>query len=264
MAQHLDQFIERQQRYHELVSNAHALAQSKQKIEYDARHIDIEYDVGDQVLAWMPNRKNKLCYLWRGPYVIVEKRNPAAYVIRDAFDPHAKTRLESIRNIVKIVPVEQPLPLEVPLNRKSQRLIKNTFVIFRTKSWKRRGWRKELYVGEVYEDYDAEHDWNCIHHYADFGPKDDFRVYDRTHPLASLRLRPVFKDVNGRSFTDPKKKTSKSEPVINDYHDSEMDILVGNFHLAGNKIPPQVVKSAYRVLEERDRQERADARKKNP
>jgi len=262
MADHLDGFFERHKKYHETVRRAHSLAQAKQKLEYDQRHIDIEYEVGDQVLAYFPNRRNKLCYEWRGPYVIVEKLNAASYRIRDALSPTSPTRLESIRNIVRITSLYRPVPTRVPAKPKQGSMLqKGKFVIFRTKSWRMRDWKKELYVGEIYDDYDPQNDFTAIHYYSDFGPQDRDGKADLTKPLQQRTLRPEYKDENGKSFTVLSKKTAKSEPCVNDFTEKDLDIIVANFDLHGTKIPRNIADKAYKVLQERDRRHPAPRRR---
>jgi len=81
---------------HELVRNiahAHELAkrniqwaQGKQKEHYDSKRVLVEFKKGDLVLLHVPvvkpGRRKKFTPMWKGPFVVIDRRNSNNYLIR--------------------------------------------------------------------------------------------------------------------------------------------------------------------------------------
>lgn len=257
--QHLADFRTHHELYLKQVSDAHRKAQAKQKIQYDARQIDIEYDVGDQVLAWTPNVDNKLVYKWRGPYVIIKKHNPASYEVRDLYNPNQPSRNESIRNLALVHPREPPMQLRPTPKVQGVPIQKGKFVIFRIPSKRGHRWRDQLWCGELFEGYDLDQDYVIIHYYADFGKNDNPRDVDLTSPLSSRVLLPMYEDPQGRVFTNPEKRDHNSQPVVTNFRSHEIEILYGNFDLINNKVPIKLATKAYLMKKARDQQHHASS-----
>jgi len=153
----------------------------------------------------------------------------------------------------------RPFPLQRPHNERAAQWPKGSFVIFRSKSWHHKKWKKELYVGNIYDEYDAENDYTAIHHYSDLGKKDNLNE-DLEKPLQERVLRPLHKDEFGKSFTDAARISSKTTPAVNDYHCDEFEVLVGNFFLQGTKVPRKVAVTAYEELAKLEEQDRRNSR----
>ena len=73
MRAYYNDFVESFKRMEEQVRAAHSKAQSKQQQQYNEHQFNVEYEEGDKVLVWLPKRRNKLMYAWKGPYVIEKK-----------------------------------------------------------------------------------------------------------------------------------------------------------------------------------------------
>ena len=62
-------------------------ARWKQKQQYDKRHRDVQFEVGQKVLIYSKTKKvglsSKLLNLYYGPYVIIEKLGPVTYLCKD-------------------------------------------------------------------------------------------------------------------------------------------------------------------------------------
>ena len=62
-------------------------ARLKQKQQYDKKHRNIEFDVGQKVLIYSKIKKvglsSKLLNLYYGPYVIIKKLGPVTYSCQD-------------------------------------------------------------------------------------------------------------------------------------------------------------------------------------
>lgn len=62
-----------------------ARAQTAQKVQYDKRHRQVEYQIGDLVYLHTRNlqlpstTKRKLAPRWLGPFPVVARRGPNAY-----------------------------------------------------------------------------------------------------------------------------------------------------------------------------------------
>ena len=253
MRDYYNNFVEAFQMMEEKVRAAHSTAQSKQEHQYNERQVEVEYEEGDQVLVWQPNRKNKLMFSWKGPYVIAEKVNPAVYRIKNPAQPDKEPKLESIRNIIRIRETSST-PVQAPTPSSLRELKMAKFIIFRIK--KRTRWKQSIYVGEVYDitNEDGE-DKVCIHFYSDYGDRDlpsDFRA---DKELADRRIYPEWHDPDtNQQFTslDRKKKTPRAEPLIGEFSEKNLDILASNFDMHGPKIPPSIIKKAKTTMLQRD------------
>ena len=56
-------------------------AQVKQRTYYNKKARDRSFEAGDEVLLLLPNDKNKLLMQWKGPFVVLEKKNAMDYRI---------------------------------------------------------------------------------------------------------------------------------------------------------------------------------------
>jgi predicted aspartyl protease len=78
--------------------------------EYDERHRDVEYNVGDLVLLHLTNPKNrksrvrKIHFSWRGPYRIVEKINALLYHITPAIRGQRLPPQPDLINVQRLKP----------------------------------------------------------------------------------------------------------------------------------------------------------------
>mmetsp|Transcript_19126 Transcript_19126/g.61523 ORF Transcript_19126/g.61523 Transcript_19126/m.61523 type:complete len:576 (+) Transcript_19126:1815-3542(+) len=251
MSEHIDKWYEQFRQFEELVAKAHLKAQGQQLVQYNKNKFDVEYEVGEQVLAWLPKTKNKLYFTWRRPYEIIEKMNPAVYKIRELGNPSARDRNESIRNLVRVRET-RPVNFRVPPSTK-ETLQKGKMIVFRTPILKGR-WKKNIYVGEIYTDREDEDDeWISVHFYSDLRPDDSWKNVDPTSRLNTRKVSPEWKTPNGVSFTDKNKKTARSEPVVNDYLPHEIEILAANFDLYSGQVPSKIIKKVYQEIEKRDR-----------
>jgi len=265
MAEHLDRLMTEFKIMEESVKKAHSYAKAEQRIRYNQHQLNVEYEVGEQVLAWFPGVVNKLIYRWRGPFVILKKINPAVYWIRDLKDDFAEPRKESIRNLVRIPqqphvdvqsfdPTKRRIKIKFNWSPSLQKLKKGKFVLFRMPTKFGNDWRKRIYCGEVYEEFDDYTEYVSIHFYDDFGDKDDPSTRDSTKSLTTRRFLPVFTTDKGVKFTDPKKRHTTSIPDVADFRAQEIDILVGNYDMHGKKVPKNVAAKSYEIIDQRDRE----------
>ena len=264
MAEHLDRLMTEFKIMEESVKKAHSYAKAEQRIRYNQHQLNVEYEVGEQVLAWFPGVMNKLIYRWRGPFVILKKINPAGYWIRDSTNDLAEPRKESIRNLVRIP--QQPrvdvgpfdptkrIILKFNSSPSLQKLKKGKFVLFRMPSKFGNDWRDRIYCGEVYEEYNDHTEYVSLHFYDDINDNDDPSTRDSTKSLTSRRLLPVFTTSQGVKLTDPKQRHTSSIPDVADFRVQEIDILVGNYDMHGKKIPRNVAVKSYELIDQRDRE----------
>jgi hypothetical protein len=57
------------------------VAQDNQRREYDSRHRELQFQIGEQVLMYKPFRKvrraEKLLHRWQGPFTVIRQTTPA-------------------------------------------------------------------------------------------------------------------------------------------------------------------------------------------
>ena len=78
-------------------------AQQRQKVEYDARHWNTIYSVGDLVAmrkhTRVPGKSEKLFKSWEGPYQIVRKIGPNTYELKNVRRPKRKLKKVNIQHL---------------------------------------------------------------------------------------------------------------------------------------------------------------------
>ncbi|KZS10102.1 Uncharacterized protein APZ42_025511 [Daphnia magna] len=69
-----------------LVHTRLGVAQDNQRREYDSRHRELQFKVGDQVLVCKPFRKvkraEKLLHCWQGPFKVIRQTTPVDYEVK--------------------------------------------------------------------------------------------------------------------------------------------------------------------------------------
>ena len=65
-----------------MVAATHAKTKAKNKVAYDDRQFQQEFEVGHRVLWYAPQKEGKLYCHWRGPYIVTEKVSPVRYKLR--------------------------------------------------------------------------------------------------------------------------------------------------------------------------------------
>ncbi|KZR97057.1 Uncharacterized protein APZ42_008279, partial [Daphnia magna] len=69
-----------------LVHTRLGVAQDNQRREYDSRHRELQFQVGDQVLVYKPFRKvkraEKLLHRWQGPFKAIRQTTPVNYEVK--------------------------------------------------------------------------------------------------------------------------------------------------------------------------------------
>jgi len=239
--------------YHDLVTAAHDKAKRDQKLRYDERQFDVEYEPGDKVLWYRMKVQNKLFCHWTGPFVIVKKLGPAAYVIAEPGDvsDRDKHRVASVQHLTKLADtasLNTPHLANVQFHFAdsvfARQFEQGKFVIYR-KCNSNKNWRNEFHVAQVFEPYDHFNGWISLHSYVHFGVNDDPELPYQLLPLAKRVLRPEYKDKEGRSFSMPSKVQPTSEPVLHDFAPGEIEVLQSGFLLKNNKIPANIAQAAY-------------------
>ena len=82
-----------------MVAPAHAKTKAKNKVAYDDRQFQHEFEVGHRVSWYAPQKEGKLYCHWRGPYVVTVKARPVRYKLRAEDNP--KDRIDaSIQHMI--------------------------------------------------------------------------------------------------------------------------------------------------------------------
>ena len=92
---------------HELLREIHVRLKKRMKSHYDKGRVDVELEVGDNVLAYYPPLENsKIFYAWRGPFVIVEKCSPLTYRLKNPETGEVYPELANINRLARYHPIE--------------------------------------------------------------------------------------------------------------------------------------------------------------
>ena len=236
------------------VKRAHEAAKEKQKLNYDIHQIDLEFEVGDRVLEYRQVVPNKFVFRWTGPFVVRKKLNRATYYISTPTDPD-NIRLTSVQFLRAIqdslfdasVDLADPRQYHVS-SEFAQNFVQGRFVLFRMPR-SGHAWKKEFHVGETFEPFDHANGVGCLHFYVDLGKDDLVKNFDPTKPLKDRVLLPEWKDKDGNSFTNPRRRTQASTPALHEFNADEIDIIVAPFDLHNKKIPKDVILKAQKVLQ---------------
>lgn len=99
-------FVKRLQEVREQAGRNLEWAKGKQKEDYDSRRIQVEYPVGYLVLLHVPavkkGRRKKLTSQWKGPYLIMGRRNANNYLLR-SYDNERDIRTVHVERIKKYI-----------------------------------------------------------------------------------------------------------------------------------------------------------------
>ena len=186
-----------------IVREANEEAKAKQKVNYDATHFDVEFQMGDSVLHFCDAGLDKLHFKWHGPYEVVEKKSPVKYIIKDALDGQL---VEA--SVQQIIPFYGEEPVyddddEMIQSRGEWKSLKHgTFVVFKRHddvSW------DHLHVGEITQAYNSITGAIEILHYVDMGPND--RTWDPAKSMEKRRIFVEYVDPEGNSYTRKRNTT---------------------------------------------------------
>lgn len=132
---------------------------------------------------------------------------------------------------------------------KERQLRRGLFVVFRIPRLGRL-WRRQLYVAEIYKEFDHEHDVLSLHYFTDVEPDG---VVDLQKPLAERRLLPEYTDSSGNFTTKLRPMTSNATANVTELKTRTLEILASNFSMVGHRIPSDVVAQVDAILLHRDR-----------
>jgi len=66
-----------------------SVAQDNQRREYNSRHRELQFQIGDQVLVYKPFRRvkraEKLLHRWQGPFTVIRQTTPVNYEVAAAY-----------------------------------------------------------------------------------------------------------------------------------------------------------------------------------
>mmetsp|Transcript_11621 Transcript_11621/g.34957 ORF Transcript_11621/g.34957 Transcript_11621/m.34957 type:complete len:372 (-) Transcript_11621:300-1415(-) len=238
-----------------IVREANEEAKAKQKVNYDATHFDVEFQMGDSVLHFCDAGLDKLHFKWHGPYEVVEKKSPVKYIIKDALDGQL---VEA--SVQQIIPFYGEEPVyddddEMIQSRGEWKSLKHgTFVVFKRHddvSW------DHLHVGEITQAYNSVTGAIEILHYVDMGPND--RTWDPAKSMEKRRIFVEYVDPEGNSYTR-KRNTIQLVTGSTEFRRKyvlqgreSITIVVKNFNRqTGGKIPSDVCMKVKDYLKKKD------------
>lgn len=241
----LDEITSRYQAMEKIVKEAHEVAKSKQKLQYDRNKYDVEFNIGDKVLWHCADKLDKLQFKWHGPYKVVRKRSDVSYDIEDPLDK--EIRAASVQQMIPYfgdaVECDEDDTLIDQTNVLSS-LKPGHFIVFKRSD--DRKWNY-LHVGEVTGRYNPITHSIRVHHYVDMGPND--RSWDPAKSMQKRRVYPEY-DYKGKSSTRRQAKDDLREgstDVSFDYslrsgpERDRITIVAKNWVLqSGGKIPADV------------------------
>mmetsp|Transcript_22612 Transcript_22612/g.70766 ORF Transcript_22612/g.70766 Transcript_22612/m.70766 type:complete len:249 (-) Transcript_22612:1876-2622(-) len=222
-----------------------------QKYHYDKARVHVEFEVGQHVLVREHRKLAKHHFKWSGPYEVVQKFNPVAYLVRDLKYPNKTPRRVIIRDLYAIRHPSPELEKEIartPLINPPTEFKPGRFIIYRIRQSGHK-WRKRIYVAEIYGPLDPVTNILPLHYFTHLEP--DGSV-DLEKPLEERKLLPEWSDARGNFTESLRRKTESTEPNVTEVYPQEIDILAVNFPLLGLRLPKEAVLEAKNTMLKRD------------